>query len=240
MRGSTGTVTGVQKGRLMERKLVHRTAEETKQLALRAAAKLFLQKGYTATTLREIAREAGVNIGSLMYSYESKENILCDLVHHVLEGQFAAAAELLRGVTEDGLLFWAAETTLQLHMAESSEHIRELYLAAYSQPKSAAVIYEAITGKMQAYFGEFYPGYEIKDFYELEIATAGIIRGFMSVPCDMYFTMERKVRRYLETAFLVYKAPQEKIKEAVRFVERIDFKTAAPQVIQSLLKALDI
>ena len=104
----------------MDQKTIHRTSEENKQLVLHTAARLFLQKGYTATTLRQIAKEAGVNIGSVMYLYESKENILCDLVSFVMGGQFAETERLLAGKTEDMLLFWAAETTLQLYIAESS------------------------------------------------------------------------------------------------------------------------
>lgn len=223
----------------MDQKTIQRTSEENKRLVLHTAARLFLQKGYTATTLRQIAKEAGVNIGSVMYLYESKENILCDLVSFVMGGQFAATEKLLAGKTEDMLLFWAAETTLQLYIAESSEHIRELYLAAYSHSKSSSLIYQYVAEKMQVYFKAYYPEYEFKDFYELEIATGGIIRGFMSVPCDMYFTMQRKVKRYLETAFLVYKAPEQKIQEAINFVSQIDFEAAAPQVIEHLLAALD-
>lgn len=223
----------------MEQRAIHRTSDENKQLVLHAAAKLFLKKGYTATTLRQIANEADVNIGSLMYIYASKENILCDLVDFVLKGQFTATAKLLDGKTEDSLIFWATETTLQLYIAESSEHIRELYLAAYSHLKSAELIYRAIAEKMQDFFKEVYPEYEIKDFYELEIATGGIIRSFMSVPCDMYFTMHRKVKRYLETTFLVYKVPEEKIQEIISFVSTINFEIAAPQVIEYLLTTLD-
>ena len=223
----------------MDQKTINRTSEENKQLVLRTAARLFRHKGYTATTLRQIAKESGVNIGSVMYLYESKENILCDLVSFVVGGQFAETEKLLAGKTEDMLLFWAAETTLQLYIAESSEYIRELYLAAYSHRKSASMIYHYIAEKMQLYFKAYYPEYEVKDFYELEIATGGIIRGFMSVPCDMYFTMQRKVKRYLETSFLVYKVPEAKIQEAIAFVSQIDFEAAAPQVIESLLAKLD-
>ena len=136
----------------MDQKTIHRTSEENKQLVLHTAARLFLQNGYTATTLRQIAKEAGVNIGSVMYLYESKENILCDLVSFVLDGQFAATEKLLAGQTEDMLLFWAAETTLQLCIAESSESIRELYLAAYSHSKPALLIYQHIAEKLQDYF----------------------------------------------------------------------------------------
>ena len=202
------------------------------------AANMFLSQGYTQTTLRELARESGVNIGSLMHLFENKENILCALVSVVLDGQFSAAQKLLGNMTDDKILFWAAETTLQLYMAESSEQIRDLYITAYSLPKTSDIIRRSIAEKMSEYFLPYNPGYQEKDFYEMEIATGGIIRGFMSVPCDMYFTMDTKVARYLETSFRVYKVPQEKTQEAIQFVSRFDFAQIAQNVIDSLLSML--
>jgi len=229
----------IGEGDQMERRALHRSTEENKRLILRAAARLFVQSGYTAATLRQIAKEAGINIGSLMYAYETKESILVDLVKYVLNGQFAATEKLLQGVTDDKVLFWAVETTLQLHMAESRESIREIYLEAYSHQKSAGVIYQVIAEKMQAIFQAYHPQYEAKDFYELEIASGGIIRSYMSVPCDIYFTMNRKVRRYLEISFMLYNIPAEKTREAIEFVSRFDFTIIAQQVIESLLAELE-
>lgn len=202
------------------------------------AANMFLSQGYTQTTLRELARESGVNIGSLMHLFENKENILCALVSVVLDGQFSAVQKLLSNMTDDKILFWAAETTLQLYMAESSEQIRDLYITAYSLPKTSDIIRRSIAEKMSEYFLPYNPGYQEKDFYEMEIATGGIICGFMSVPCDMYFTMDVKVARYLETSFRVYKVPQEKTQEAIQFVSRFDFAQIAQNVIDSLLSML--
>lgn len=202
------------------------------------AANMFLSQGFTQTTLRELARESGVNIGSLMHLFENKENILCALVSVVLDGQFSAVQKLLSNMTDDKILFWAAETTLQLYMAESSEQIRDLYITAYSLPKTSDIIRRSIAEKMSEYFLPYNPGYQEKDFYEMEIATGGIIRGFMSVPCDMYFTMDVKVARYLETSFRVYKVPQEKTQEAIQFVSRFDFAQIAQNVIDSLLSML--
>lgn len=42
---------------------------------IRAADKLFTQKGYAATKTREIAEEAGTNLALLNYYYGSKENL---------------------------------------------------------------------------------------------------------------------------------------------------------------------
>ena len=221
---------------------VHKKLELNSELhrhrILQTAANLFLSQGYTATTLRELAKASGVNIGSLMHLFENKENILCALVSVVLDGQFGAVEKLLGNMTDDKILFWAAETTLQLYMAESSEQIRDLYITAYSLPKSSDIIRRSIAEKMSDYFLPYNPGYQEKDFYEMEIASGGVIRGFMSVPCDMYFTMAAKVSRYLETSFRVYRVPEEKAQEAIGFVSRFDFAQIAQNIIDSLLSKL--
>lgn len=198
-------------------------SENPRNKILATAANMFLNQGYAATTLRELARESGVNIGSLMHLFKNKENILCALVPVVLGGQFRAAEDLLKDVTDDPILFWAAETTLQL------------YITTYSLPKTANLIRRSIAKKLETYFLPYNPGFQEKDFYEMEIASGGIIRGFMSVPCDMYFTMSTKVARFLETSFRVYRVPEEKTQEAIQFVSQFDFPQIAQAVIDSLL-----
>ena len=212
---------------------------QTKSKILHAAAKLFLEKGYAESTVKEIAAEAGVSLGSLTFAFKNKENILCELVGLVLEGQFEAAHKVIKGVTDDKALFYAVETVMQLHMAESSEHIREMYAVSYSLPHSAQIIYRTLTGKLESIFKEYLPHLESKDFYEREIASGGIMRGFMTVPCDMYFTMDRKVKSFLETTFLVYEVPKEKIQEAIEFVGRFDFEKLAKETIDNMLKYLE-
>ena len=165
--------------------------------------------------------------------------MLSELVEFVLEGQFEATAELLRGVTEDKILFYAAETVLQLYMAESHEHIREMYAVSYSLPETSKKIYSAITHKLEQIFAEHLPALTTKDFYCLEIASGGIMRSFMTVPCDMFFTMEMKVRFFLETTFRVYQVSEEKIGEAIEFVGRFDFASIAERVIKNMLSYLE-
>lgn len=213
-------------------------AGSVKSKILHAAAKLFLSQGYEKSTIREIAQTAGVNRGSVCFAFKDKEAILCALVAYVLEGQFLATAELLKGKTDDKALFYAAETTLQLYMAESSEHMREMYNVSYSLPRSATVIFHEITGKLEEIFKEYVPEWKTKDFYEREISSAGIMRNHLSVPCDVYFTMERKIRVFLESTFLLYRVPDTKIQEAIDFVMQFDWAKIANGVIQNMLEFL--
>ena len=212
--------------------------EQVKSKVLHAAAKLFLEKGYTESRMREIAALAGVNYGSMMFIFRSKEEILAELVGFVLEGQFESTKKLLEGKTDDKILFHAAETTLQLYLAESSEHMRELYSLSYSQTASSNIIYEKITLVLADIFKEQYPNYTQGEFYEKELASAGVMRNYMTRPCGIYFTMDRKVRGFLENTFLLYEIPRKKIEEAQKFVEGFDWKNIAEGVIQNMLSYL--
>lgn len=212
--------------------------ETNKQHILYAAAISFLEYGYTATTIKKIAADAKTNTGTLQNIFKTKDDILSDIVAYVLEGQFDTTAKFLEGITDDKILFYAAETTLQLYMAESSENIRSLYAAAYSLPKTTQIIQNTITKKLEYLFKEHLPEMETKDFYMLEIASGGIMRNFMMVPCDMWFTMEQKIEAFLETTFRVYCVPEEKIREAVEFVSRFDYNKIAGETIDTLLAFL--
>lgn len=213
--------------------------EELRKKTLHAAAKLFLEKGYSNSTTREIAQKAGVNVSAMNRAFKSKDNILCELVQYVLDGQFQFTKNLLAGITDDKILYYAAETTLQLHMAESNEYVRELYAAAYSMPNSSEFIRNAITEWLADLLKEYFPDYETKDFYLMEIASGGIMRGFMTVPCNMWFTMEQKVEAFLKSSFHVFQIPEEKIREAVEFVSQFDYQKFADTIIKDLLERLE-
>lgn len=213
--------------------------EKVKSKVLHAAAKLFLEKGFTKSTMREISTLAEVNYGSMMFVFRTKEDILSELVGFVLEGQFEATAEMLKDKTDDKILFYAAETTLQLYLAESSEHIRELYSLSYSQQAPSNIIYEKITLKLADIFKEQYPNYTQGEFYIKEIASAGVMRNYMTMPCGIFFTMDTKVRAFLENTFLIYEVPRSKIEEAIEFVKQFDWKIIADCVIKNMLTYLE-
>ena len=213
--------------------------EATKSKALHIVAKMFLERGYYATTLRDIANEAEISYSSLINIFGNKEGILAELVAFVLEGQFKATEKILEGKTDDRILFYATETTLQLYMAESHEHIREMYAVSYSLPETSRIIYNTITHKLEEIFKDHLPDLDTKDFYCLELASGGIMRSFMTVPCDMFFTMDMKIKTFLETTFRVYLVPEDKIAEAITFVSQFDFKTIAQAVIDNMLGFLE-
>ena len=121
---------------------------------------------------------------------------------------------------------------MQLHIAELTEPLRELYVVGYSLPTTSAYIYQSMAGRLQSIFGKYMPDLELKDFYEMEIASASIMRGFMAMPCDVYFTMEAKISRFLECSLKLYDVPQEQRKGVIAAVLQMDLRRMAEEIIQ--------
>ena len=65
---------------------VHRAKEPTtRDKLVEVARQLFLAKGYEATGIAEILREAGVNSGSLYYFFKTKEDLLLAVLDFYVE-----------------------------------------------------------------------------------------------------------------------------------------------------------
>jgi AcrR family transcriptional regulator len=70
-------------------------AEETRRSIIDAALRLFLAGGYDATTMRAVATEAGVSLGSAYYYFDSKEHLVQGFYDRLYEAHAAAAAEIV-------------------------------------------------------------------------------------------------------------------------------------------------
>ncbi|HMG25606.1 MAG TPA: TetR/AcrR family transcriptional regulator [Acidimicrobiia bacterium] len=58
---------------------------ERREEILALAAKIFADKGYASTTVREIADAAGILSGSLYHHFDSKESMLDEIMHGFLD-----------------------------------------------------------------------------------------------------------------------------------------------------------
>ncbi len=206
----------------------------TQQKMLRVAVALFLEKGYEKTTTAEIAEAAGMAQSSFFRAFSSKEALLLELVHRMFAGQFALAEQ--HSGEADPVLLYAVETALQLHITELTQPLRELYVAAYSLPTTSSFIYRSTAERLQKIFGVYLPEAEAKDFYEMEIASAGIMRGFMSVPCDLYFTMDAKLSRFLDCSLKLYNIPAQQRAAITAAVLKMDLHAMAAGMIQKIIR----
>ena len=173
--------------------------EDSKRRILSACVQLFLEKGYQKTTTVEILKKAGVTPSTFYNIYHTKGSILTELTEFMFGNQFNISGKIV-GEETNPVLLYAVETCLQLTLAELNENLREIYVEAYTVPENIELIHKKTAVQLQKIFAPYLPGYSASDFYEMEIGTAAFMRGYMARPCDMYFTLERKLARFLSGA----------------------------------------
>ncbi|MBQ5904720.1 MAG: TetR/AcrR family transcriptional regulator [Clostridia bacterium] len=220
-----------------------RSEEATAELhrkILTAATALFMQKGFERTTFVDIAKLSDVPKSKILYEFASKEEILSLLVTEFLDGVAKASDAVSKKLTDDKLLIFMANEVLQIYMAEMSDDKRNLYLAGYSMPKTSEEVLKRRTEILYREFGNMLPYLELKDFYELEIASMGIMRAYMSVPCSMYFTLEAKTDRLISTILKIYDIDNKRIEEVKEFMKKIDFEAVAKKTVEDVFEELGI
>ncbi|WP_341719409.1 TetR family transcriptional regulator [Micromonospora sp. FIMYZ51] len=69
--------------------------EQTRQLILETAMRMFRERGYARTTMRAIAQEAGVAVGNAYYYFGSKEHLILEFYNRTQQEHWAAVRPVL-------------------------------------------------------------------------------------------------------------------------------------------------
>lgn len=77
-----------------------RAGENTARLIREKAAELFFEKGFHATSLREVATASGLKVGSLYNHIASKEDLLLQVMGGTMDDLVDAQREALAGETD--------------------------------------------------------------------------------------------------------------------------------------------
>src|ERR671939_1254433 len=118
------------------------------EFILRTSARIFAEKGYHSTTMRDISRETRVSLAGLYHYCKSKEELLFliqdNCFGRVLErlqerlGETAEPVEKLRLVIENHLSFFAA-------------NMAEMKVLSHEADSLAGEMYERVAGQKQQY-----------------------------------------------------------------------------------------
>ena len=210
---------------------------QTEKRILHTCVRLFLENGYRQTTMLQILKEAQVSSSSFQNIFHSKDGVLMELVKFMFENQFGIARNTA-GAAFPPVYVYAVETALQITLTELNENLRQIYLEAYTQEHLLDYIQRATAQELYRIFGPYQPELTEQDFYELELGSAGLMRGYMANPCTAEFTLERKLNKFLTLALRGYKVPEDELQKVLSFVAGLDMRSIAQSVMEDLFRRL--
>ncbi len=186
------------------------TDDTTRERLWAAAVELFNAKGFTATTVREIAEAAGVTKPVVYYYFGSKEGIYLDIMEHA----FAHMEELAeRSRSGSGSSFDRLRSFLEDAYDIFEEHIPEarlIFAAHYGPPQGAPefdheAFHEKFAGSVQAIVEDGVATGQIRPGHVEE--TVNLVLGILDLAMEMRLIEPERatgrdgLRRLLRLAF---------------------------------------
>src|SRR5712692_2421614 len=83
---------------------------------LDAAAKVLARRGYAGTMLSEVAEEAGTQSGSLYYHFDSREDLIEEVLQQGVTMSFARARAVVDALPRDRSPLQRLEAALRAHL----------------------------------------------------------------------------------------------------------------------------
>ena len=148
----------------------------SKKRILTVCVKLFLEQGYKKTTVAQIVQQASVSNSIFQNIFRAKDGVLTELAQFMFSNQFAMARSTA-GTQLPPIYVYAVETAIQMTLTELNENLREIYIEAYTQKEALDYIFRETAKELQQIFGPYLPGRTARDFYDMEIGSASIMRG---------------------------------------------------------------
>jgi AcrR family transcriptional regulator len=129
---------------------MHREATiEPRQEILRAAARLFQQQGYDATSMNDVAAALKLSKGGLYHHFQSKDEILYNIMSHAMnitEERVINVARRIEGAEE------RLRTLIRLHIeAVLSEEDREITVMLHENHPLPPALRRKINGRKKDY-----------------------------------------------------------------------------------------
>ncbi len=204
---------------------------------VRAATKLFLEKGFSQTTQRMIAEDAGIGLGTLTYHFRAKEDLLRLLMEEMMDFHSDIIEEIAEK-TEDKLFAYAMEIATQITLCENNKKAWDLYYSAYAHPAIFTYIKDWAAKKSYSLLGDRLPRLRESDFRNLENITSGIELAAFVSPCDRYYTIEEKVTLTLDSMMKIYDISADERASTIAKIKNFDYQKVSSELFDKFVSKL--
>lgn len=210
--------------------MARRRANTTRMQIISTAARLFFERGYSATSPKAICEELNLSTGNLTYYFQTKEHLLAVLVEMLCDFQW----QCLQAVVEEGntsVLAVCLELTFIAAMCEEDVRARDFYLAAYSHPITLEIIRKNDTQRAKEVFGSYCPDWNDANYAEAEILVSGIEYATL-MPTELPVTLEERISGAINSILTTYNVPESIRRDKIEKALRLDYRRIGRQVLQ--------
>jgi AcrR family transcriptional regulator len=129
--------------------MARETVVDSRQEILRTAARLFQQKGYDATSMNDVAAALKLSKGGLYHHFQSKDEILFEIMNHAMEITQERVLNPVRGIADPEERL---RTLIRLHIeVVLSPRDREITVMLHENHPLPPTLRKRINGRKKEY-----------------------------------------------------------------------------------------
>ena len=218
--------------------MAHRRVQNTTKLEIiQTASRLFLEHGYSKTSVRSICNELDMSTGHLMFYFPSKEHLLKVLVNELCDFQW----KLIMNEVEDGnslLLCICLELMSMASASEEDDVARDFLVSAYTSPLTLEIIRKNDTQRAKTVFAQFCPDWTDDDFKAAETLVSGIEYATL-MTTESSASLENRISSALNTIMMIYNVPEELREMKIRKVLSMDYKKTGKRIFKEFRQYIE-
>lgn len=212
-----------------------RRVNTTKIEIVQTATKMFLEKGYTETSVKAICEELNMSTGNLTFYFPTKEHLLALLVKMLCDYQW----QMIEQAADEGktsLMALCLELTAMAACCEESEIAKDFYLSAYTHPITLDIIRKNDVEKARQIFGkEYCKNWKDNNFREAELLVSGIEYATMmttesSAPLDV------RIAGAIGAVMMIYNVPEDVRRMKIDKVLSTDYRGLGKRILHGFVE----
>ena len=191
---------------------------------------MFLEQGYTASSIKQIADELDVATGNLTYYFPTKEHLLAELVDMLCDYQW----KMMEREADEGyssIMGICLELITMAAACETDDAARDFFTSAYTSPLCQTIIRKNDARRAKDVFKEYCTGWTDEQFAETELQVFGIEYATL-MNAGNAVKLETRIAGALNTILWLYNIPEETRSMKIRRVLDMDCRELGKRVLK--------
>lgn len=204
--------------------------ESTNHKIIRVSTRMFLESGYTSTTVKKVCDELGISKGNFTFHFPSKEHMLAVLVGWLCKFQ-QKLMEYESGEGMSSLLSVCLELMSMAAACEADEAAKDFFISTYQSPVCLEIIHNSDMARAKLVFAEYCPDWTDEQFREAETLVAGIEYATLNA-IDKSISLETRISGALNTIMTIYNVPEDIRKKKIEKVLAMDYRSIGERIFK--------
>lgn len=208
-----------------------------KMAMVRVANRMFLERGFSNTSVKAIAQELGISTGHITFYYPTKEHLLAILVEKLCDFQW----QMMNQTVDEGktsLMAICLELVAMAAICEENEIAKDFYLSSYTNPMCLEIIRRSDTRRAKEVFGEYCTGWNDENFAEAETLVSGIEYATLMTTHDSA-SLEIRIVGALNQIMTLYNVPEDVRKMKIDKVLAMDYASIGRRIFTEFTEYID-